>query len=569
MEQQRSGSLKWLLLGLGVLLAWQFGGSFFHKPSALQPLTINDATAPAKEARTPEQTCALEGPRFKAEFSSQGASARRVELLDTKYQDGSGAPINLVTTTLEARMPLRTDLRLPQPGAADNQVPFDDLDWILREQTKERCVFVFESDEARLTKTLSVTGRPFEIQMALEVANKATAPRKHRLTVEQTAWRKAKELESHLGRQSEFMTQTVAATDQETFRKAETDFEPDDFKPADGFTPEGWWRAPGVPKYVATSSVYFSSALLPAGTGPVHAETQIEEVWANSLFPDKSKDPNHGFVFRSRLAFEERELSPGASAHYEALAYMGPKERSVLANVGGQQDSLSDVIDLGTFATIGRFLVGYVLFLRGLVGHWGWAICLLTVTVRLALTPLSLGQIKSGLAMRRLKPEMDAINAKYKDDAAQRGLAIQELWRKHGVLNPIVGCIPVLLQMPVWFALYTALQTAVELYHEPFGPFIPDLSAPGRYFIIPVVLAASSFFQMKIMPQQGDAAQQKMMTYMMPAIFLVMMLFLPAGLGVYMLTNTWLGIVQQLAVEKYYAKGMAAPREIVVQEKKA
>jgi YidC/Oxa1 family membrane protein insertase len=128
---------------------------------------------------------------------------------------------------------------------------------------------------------------------------------------------------------------------------------------------------------------------------------------------------------------------------------------------------------------------------------------------------------------------------------------MQELWRKNKVANPVVGCFPMLLQMPVWFALYTALQTAVELYHTPFGPVIPDLSAPGKYFIIPIVLGGSSFIQQKLMPPQGDPAQQKMMLYLMPGIFTAMMLFLPAGLGVYMLTNTWLGIGQQLLVERY------------------
>jgi YidC/Oxa1 family membrane protein insertase len=130
--------------------------------------------------------------------------------------------------------------------------------------------------------------------------------------------------------------------------------------------------------------------------------------------------------------------------------------------------------------------------------------------------------------------------------------------RKHGVSNPIVGCIPMLLTMPVWWALYMALQTAVELYHVPFGPFIPDLSAPGRYLIIPIVLGASSLLQQKLMPAQGDAAQQRMMMYMMPGIFTVMMLFLPAGLGVYMTTNSVLAIGQQLLVERWLKSRQAA-----------
>jgi YidC/Oxa1 family membrane protein insertase len=127
----------------------------------------------------------------------------------------------------------------------------------------------------------------------------------------------------------------------------------------------------------------------------------------------------------------------------------------------------------------------------------------------------------------------------------------------------------VLLQMPVWFALYQTLQTAVELYHVPFlsARIIPDLSERGEYFVIPAILGASSFFQQKLMPPQGDPMQQKMMQYMLPGIFIVMMLYLPAGLGVYMLTNTWLGIAQQVAVERYLQGKTQGPATIEVREK--
>jgi YidC/Oxa1 family membrane protein insertase len=171
--------------------------------------------------------------------------------------------------------------------------------------------------------------------------------------------------------------------------------------------------------------------------------------------------------------------------------------------------------------------------------------------------------------MRKLKPQMDELTAKYKDDAAQRGLAMQELWRKNNVSNPMLGCLPMLLQMPVWFALYTSLQTAVELYHTPFGPLIPDLSAPDRLYVIPIVLGASSWFQMHIMPAQGDPTQQKIMKWLMPGVFTVMMLFLPSGLGIYFLTNSWLGIVQQLAVERYYKSREAKQEHPKANEPKA
>jgi YidC/Oxa1 family membrane protein insertase len=160
--------------------------------------------------------------------------------------------------------------------------------------------------------------------------------------------------------------------------------------------------------------------------------------------------------------------------------------------------------------------------------------------------------------MRRLKPQIDKINEQYKDDLTQKTVALQELYRGEGV-NQFRGCLPLMLQMPVWFALYQALSSAVELYHTPFlAPLIPDLTSSDPYHVIPLILGASSFLQQKLMPPQGmDPAQARMMLYMMPAIFTVMMFFMPAGLGVYMLTNTWLGIIQQVLVEKWVQSRLA------------
>ena len=143
-------------------------------------------------------------------------------------------------------------------------------------------------------------------------------------------------------------------------------------------------------------------------------------------------------------------------------------------------------------------------------------------------------------------------------------MAMMELWRKHGV-NPLGGCLPQMAQMPVWFAMYTTLQTAVEMYHTKFLWF-QDLSAPDRFFVLPVILGALMILQQRLVPMQGmDPMQQKMMTYLMPAVFMIMMLFLPAALGVYMMTNSVLGIVQQLVVERFAPKsGSAPPGEIGV-----
>jgi len=160
-----------------------------------------------------------------------------------------------------------------------------------------------------------------------------------------------------------------------------------------------------------------------------------------------------------------------------------------------------------------------------------------------------------------------------------KNLAMMELYKKRGV-NPLGGCLPQLVQMPVWFAMYTTLQTAVEMYHTRFLWFA-DLSAPDQLFgalhipligftmpalgPLPFILGAFMILQQRIVPQQGmDPMQQKLMTYIMPAVFMVMMLFLPAALGVYMLTNSVLGIVQQLLVEKFAPRDGGPKKEIEV-----
>jgi YidC/Oxa1 family membrane protein insertase len=243
------------------------------------------------------------------------------------------------------------------------------------------------------------------------------------------------------------------------------------------------------------------------------------------------------------------ELEPKQKANYQTLAYVGPKERKILNAAGGGDTQLIELIDLGFFSAIAKILVGFLLGVHKFIPNWGIAIIVLTLTARSLLFPLSIPSIKSMIKMRELKPEIDALNEKFKDDPQAKGLAQMELWRKHKV-NPLKGCLPQLASMPVWFALYTTLQTAVELFNIPFLWF-PDLSLPDPLFILPFIIGGTSFVQQKMMPMQGDPAQQKMMLYMMPAMFTVFMLFLPAGLGVYMFTNGVLGIIQQQLVERH------------------
>ena len=558
---ERGGLLRWVLIGGAVFLFMTFGMPALcgkADKTARQPITYADAPATERIAlveKWNEQLCELAGPRFTAEATSKGATVKQVWLEGDKYRDPEkNEPMQLVSTTKPWALPLRTNLRAPE---GTDQVADNDLSWELVSSADDgtRCVFRYKDAEAELEKTLSTTDKPFEILVTLSVHNLSKENRSHRLSLEQADWRQPKDTQGSFGRQSQWLTKVELHAGEKTKRYDEGDFDAGDFK-EEGFSDEQWRTLPGVVSWTAVSTTYFTKALVPveSAAGEPSAETRIEEYWSTK-YAAKDQDPNFGHLYRARLRYPVKQLAPGESAKYEALAYIGPKEREVLAGIGGAGGKATDLLDLGMFGFIGKFLIQYLHILYSLVGQWGWAICLLTITVKLLLFPLSITQIKSGMAMRQLKPEMDALNAKYKDNPAQKGLAVQELWRKNKVTNPLLGCLPLVLQMPVWWALYTSLQTAVELYHIPFKPFqaiVPDLSAPGKYFIIPIVLGLSSFLQQHLMPAQGDATQQKLMKYLMPGIFTVFMLFLPAGLGIYFLTNTWLGIGQQLAVERFY-----------------
>jgi YidC/Oxa1 family membrane protein insertase len=177
-----------------------------------------------------------------------------------------------------------------------------------------------------------------------------------------------------------------------------------------------------------------------------------------------------------------------------------------------------------------------------LTGIWGVAIILLTVVVKVVTLPLTFKQMRSMKKMREVQPELEALKKKYADDRVRQAQEMQALFQRAGV-NPLAGCLPMLIQLPIWIALYAMLNTAVELYREPFL-WLPDLTQQDPYYIVPLAMGALMYFQMKIQPSGVDNEQAKMMAWMMPIIFTVMMLFLPSGLCVYIFANVLLSLVQ-------------------------
>jgi YidC/Oxa1 family membrane protein insertase len=549
---------RFLFIAVGLILAFTVLPRFFGGSSERQPLGADNVTAAT--TRPPERFCDLWGTTLHARLSSRSATLTHLELLAGKYRK-KDRPIDLSTTPdVESRRQLRFSWRNPATGVKEDDwlVPTDLLDFEITGSSKTSCDFSYKNERVEITERIETTSRPYELSVTTTITNRASRPLRHALTVHSDTWRTDHEQKAGWFQVSPLITHVECVGEDGTATRMRIeDFGASSFKdfPRTGLSGTDWFEAPGKPALAAVSNAYFSNAIVPLQGPRPACQLQVEERWDPSKFESRSKDPNGGAMFRARLAYPAQELAPGKSETIKVLGYFGPKERRILEAAGGGGHRLIDLIDLGFFSAIAKVLVSFLLKVHSLWPNWGIAIIVLTITARVLMFPLTLPGIKQMIKMRELKPEMDALNEKFKDDAQQKGLAQMELWRKHNV-NPLKGCLPQLASMPVWFALYTTLQTAVELYNIPFLWF-PDLSEPDRLFVLPFVIGATNFLQQKMMPMQGDPAQQKMMLYLMPGMFIVMMLFLPSGLGVYMFTNGVLGILQQQAVEWHARRALS------------
>ena len=250
----------------------------------------------------------------------------------------------------------------------------------------------------------------------------------------------------------------------------------------------------------------------------------------------------------------------------ELVLYAGPKYFDRLEGadkVAGWSTGMKSVIDLGWFAFISRPMLWLLHVLFGVFGNWGVAIILLTCLVKLATLYWTTKSMRSMKAMAALKPDMEAIQKKYPDDRQKQQQAQMALFKQHGV-SPLAGCLPMLLQMPIWIALYRMLSHAGELHEAVFIPgWLVDLTLPDPYYILPVALMGMMFLQSRLQPATGDSAQQKILMYGMPLMFGGMSLFFPSGLTVYIFTNTFLGIMHSLYMNRTTPAALAATRAAV------
>ncbi|WP_431635062.1 membrane protein insertase YidC [Dyella sp. KULCS107] len=253
-------------------------------------------------------------------------------------------------------------------------------------------------------------------------------------------------------------------------------------------------------------------------------------------------------------------VAPGQQGTSAARLYVGPKLREKLAAIA---PGLELTLDYGMFSIVASPLHWILNQLHKFSGNWGFAIILLVLLINVAIYKLSEAQYVSAARMRKLKPRMDALKERYGDDKQKMQQAMMELYKKEKI-NPVAGCLPVLITIPIFFALYTVLRESVELRQAPFIGWIHDLSAADPYFVLPAIYVLVMLATQWMMPQQPgmDPTQAKMMKFM-PLMFAVMFAFFPAGLVVYYIVNGLCRLAQQWWVTRRIDRAEAAKGQAI------
>lgn len=286
--------------------------------------------------------------------------------------------------------------------------------------------------------------------------------------------------------------------------------------------------------WVAILQHYFLSAWVPN-------ETQRHNYYARQL--------SNGYYYAG-FQSPSVTVAPGESASTGSQLYVGPKDQDNLAEISPYLDL---TVDYGWLWWAAKPLFKLLQFMHSLTGNWGWAIVLMTLTVKMVLYPLTASSYRSMAKMRKFAPKMTQLREQFGDDRQRLGQEMMKLYKKEK-LNPMGGCLPILIQMPVFIALYWVLMESVELRQSPFIFWIEDLSIKDPFFVLPLLMGGSMFLQMQMQQQPSMDPMQARMMKMMPLVFTFMFLWFPAGLTLYWFVNNVTTIVQQWIVNRQFEK---------------
>jgi len=296
-------------------------------------------------------------------------------------------------------------------------------------------------------------------------------------------------------------------------------------------------------KDVATSSKRYEKDVTWSGFADKYFLRAI--IAENNSIASVELKKNASGYFESIASSPQFIVNPGLSTTITDTLFVGPKDIDILK---AQGHSLVQSLDLGWFTVIAKPLLYSIKFFYSYVGNYGVAIIIITVILKALFFPLTNKSYKSMKGMQKIQPEMAKLREKYKDDRDTMNKEVMALYRDHKV-NPMGGCLPMVVQIPVFFALYKSLMFSIELRHAPFFLWVTDLADKDPYYVTPVIMGITMFIQQKMTPSQMDPMQQKMMLAL-PVVFTFMFLSFPSGLVLYWLVNNVLTIAQQMYINR-------------------
>jgi YidC/Oxa1 family membrane protein insertase len=532
--------LAFVLVGI-VLVGW----NYIYKPPVTPPVTVPaPATQAAVEAPKPEPTTpvvpiavpgqvqdtqaqdfTIETDLYRVRFSNQGATVQSWIL--KAYKDGQGKPLDLVNTRAQSKVPA------PFAVAFRNQAPPNDPNkGLFRVERSGDLGVTFEYSDGRTAtkKTFQFMPKSYLVEITSQVVdNGVLLP--HELT-----WR------GGFGDQT--IVNPASVEDVPYYDEANSKLIQNALKSAD----KGPVSTSGQYSFAGIEDSYFAALVLPTAAG-------------SGLELTTYSDPVPG-----PTGTDEKRIGAGVggSGLNSFNAFIGPKDSDILAAVNPKLEKL---IDWGTwFGFIAKPLFWILTWTaKHVTGeNFGWAIVVVTIAINMVLFPLRLTSMKSSKKMQALQPQIAAINAKYKDlpmrdpRKQEQQAEMMELYKKHGV-NPVGGCVPMLIQLPFLYGFYTVLRVAIEMRGASWL-WVHDLSQPETLAIrvLPVLLVGTQFMQQKMTPSPGmDPAQQKMMLFM-PLVLGYIFYYLSAGLVLYYMTGGLVGVAQQWLLNR----GTPAPAVI-------
>jgi YidC/Oxa1 family membrane protein insertase len=499
-------------------------------PSRAAPLPEGPAIVPGAAPATRGETVRLSNDLVVAEIDTLGASLKRLELL--RHRDAFDQTMNMVLLGPERHYEAQSGLT--GEGGPNHRTVWRAKpgDYALGSRENEvRATFTAEGANGLVVdKTYTLQRDSYVIGVAVEVRNEGREPARpfayFQLTHNGQPITTKNTVAGSFGGQS-FIGFALYSNERKFEKVAPSDVDKakaEHVRQADN----GW---------LGFMEHYFVSAWLPAQGLP---REYVLERRADG-------------AYAGRVLVALPPVAPGASARVEVPLYAGPQEQRRLKHAA---PGLDLVVDYGFLAIIAWPLFWLLEKFHELSGNWGVAIILLTVLIKIIFFPLSAASYKSMARMKLITPRLTKLREMYANDRQKMNQAMMELYKTEKI-NPLGGCFPILVQIPVFIALYWVLLAAIELRHAPFILWIEDLSALDPYYVLPILMSVTMVLQTRMNPKPPDPVQAKVMQYM-PYVFSVFFFFFPAGLVLYWLVNNILSILQQWQIQRMFNRDRPA-----------